>query len=99
MFPSVFHQIYERARQLLRVAEAAFSDLSYVGAKHVGWQVLLAELSQFSFSQQVSEEMTMQQLVMQAKQCITLIRLGQGEFNNCQIHTHILRTCNNGTLD
>ena len=73
-------QIYERARQLLRVAETMLCELSYVAAKHVGWQVLLAELAQFSFNNQCSEECSMQDLIGQAKKCITLVRLGQGRF-------------------
>ncbi|XP_005107242.1 integrator complex subunit 8 [Aplysia californica] len=81
-------RIYERARQLLRVAESILSDLSYVGAKHVGWQVLLAELSQFSFNQMVSEELSMPDLVMQAKQCITLIRLGQDITPSIEVIEH-----------
>jgi len=70
-------KIYERSRQLLHEAESVLSSVSYNGAKHVGWQVLLSELSQWSWNHSTSPHMAMAELIMQAKHCITLIRLGQ----------------------
>ncbi|CAG5128876.1 unnamed protein product, partial [Candidula unifasciata] len=70
-------RIYERARQLLRMVESILSDVSFVAARQSSWQVLLMELNQFDFKHVVSDGQNLPSLILQCKQCLTVIRLGQ----------------------
>lgn len=82
-------RIYERARQLFHVVSSILQDVSYVMQKHVGWQILLTELSQVSFNEgALGDHMSMPDLLMQCKQCLTLIRLGQDITPSIEVVEH-----------
>ena len=74
-------QIYERARQLLMVADRVVAEISYTLSKHIRWYNLLADLQQYNMNESLGENTSLQDLVKKAKTCITSVRLGQGIVN------------------
>ncbi|KAK3086111.1 hypothetical protein FSP39_013715 [Pinctada imbricata] len=70
-------RIFERARQLLYVADRQVYEMSYVLSKHVRWYILLADLLQYQTSVTFGENTTLQDLVKKTKTCITSVRLDQ----------------------
>lgn len=70
-------RIYERARQLLMVADRVVAEISYTLSKHIRWYILLADLQQYSMNESLGENTSLQDLVKKAKTCITSVRLGQ----------------------
>ncbi|XP_059163560.1 integrator complex subunit 8-like [Physella acuta] len=68
-------KIYDRALQLLPVAESILANTSIMAAKHVRWQMLFTQLHQYKLNDR--PQMNVQELVVQCKQCLTAIRLGQ----------------------
>lgn len=70
-------RIYERARQLLYVADRVVTEMSYTLSKHVRWHILLADLQQYFLSETLAETTSLQDLVKKTKTCITSVRLGQ----------------------
>ncbi|KAK7115409.1 integrator complex subunit 8-like [Littorina saxatilis] len=81
--------LFERARQLLAVADSVVADLSYVLSKHVRWLILLAELLQYFLSETVSDSSSIQDLVKKTKTCLTSVRLGQ----DIQPSSEVLEQC------
>jgi len=75
---NVSFQIYERARQLLYVADRLVAELSYTLSKHVRWHILLCDLMQYYLNETMGENTSVQDLVKKTKTCITSVRLGQG---------------------
>lgn len=80
--------IYERARSLLPVAESILVNTHYVAAKHVRWQILLAELCHYSFNLTAKTDLSVQDLVIQCKQCLTAVRLGQDITPSIEVVEH-----------
>ncbi|XP_071175275.1 integrator complex subunit 8-like isoform X4 [Mytilus edulis] len=70
-------RIYERARQLLMVADRVVAELSYTLSKHIRWYTLLADLQQYNMNESLGENSTLQDLIKKTKTCITSVRLGQ----------------------
>ena len=73
-----FIQIFERARQLLLVADRNVYEISYILSKYVRWYILLADLLQFYTTKSFGMNNTMQDLIKKTKTCITSVRLDQG---------------------
>ncbi|XP_021343863.1 integrator complex subunit 8-like isoform X2 [Mizuhopecten yessoensis] len=70
-------RIYDRARQLLYVADRVVAEMSYTLSKHVRWHILLADLQQYFLSETLAEQTSLNDLVKKTKTCITCVRLGQ----------------------
>ncbi|XP_076110629.1 integrator complex subunit 8-like isoform X4 [Mytilus galloprovincialis] len=70
-------RIFERARQLLMVADRVVAELSYTLSKHIRWYTLLADLQQYNMNESLGENSTLQDLIKKTKTCITSVRLGQ----------------------
>ncbi|KAL3858729.1 hypothetical protein ACJMK2_008987 [Sinanodonta woodiana] len=70
-------KIFERARQLLGIADNVVADISYMLSKHIRWQVLLADHLQYLMNESFGENATLQDLIKKTKTCITTVRLGQ----------------------
>lgn len=70
-------RIYERARQLLMIADRVVAEISYTLSKHIRWYNLLADLQQYNMNESLGENTSLQDLVKKAKTCITSVRLGQ----------------------
>ncbi|XP_013078928.2 integrator complex subunit 8-like isoform X1 [Biomphalaria glabrata] len=81
-------KIFERARHILLVAEPILTNTSYVAAKHVKWQMLLAELSQYTFNPESCVDLSVHDLTTQSKQCLTIIRLGQDIIPSVEVVEH-----------
>lgn len=72
-------QIFERARQLLLVADRNVYEVSYILSKYVRWYILLADLLQFYTTKSFGMNTTLQDLIKKTKTCITSVRLDQGD--------------------
>ncbi|XP_052232810.1 integrator complex subunit 8-like isoform X2 [Dreissena polymorpha] len=70
-------KIFERARNLLTVADNVSAQLSYTLSKHIRWQHLMADLQQFFLNETFAENSSVQDLIKKVKTCITAVRLGQ----------------------
>nr|XP_022337358.1 integrator complex subunit 8-like isoform X5 [Crassostrea virginica] len=70
-------RIFERARQLLLVADRNVYEISYILSKYVRWYILLADLLQFYTTKSFGMNNTMQDLIKKTKTCITSVRLDQ----------------------
>ncbi|XP_052063763.1 integrator complex subunit 8-like isoform X3 [Mytilus californianus] len=70
-------RIFERARQLLMMADRVVAELSYTLSKHIRWYTLLADLQQYNMNESLGENSTLQDLIKKTKTCITSVRLGQ----------------------
>ncbi|XP_061162526.1 integrator complex subunit 8-like isoform X1 [Saccostrea echinata] len=70
-------RIFERARQLLLVADRNVYEISYILSKHVRWYILLADLLQFYTTKSFGMNTTLQDLIKKTKTCITSVRLDQ----------------------
>ncbi|KAL4235107.1 Integrator complex subunit 8 [Mactra antiquata] len=70
-------KIFERARNLLTVADNVVAQLSYTVSKHVRWQIMMVDLQQFFLNETFGENSTLQDLVKKVKTCITAVRLAQ----------------------
>ncbi|WAR11293.1 INT8-like protein, partial [Mya arenaria] len=70
-------KIFERARNLLSVAEQVAVEYSYTLAKHIRWHLLLVDLQQYFLTEHLAENTNLQDLVKKVKTCITAVRLAQ----------------------
>lgn len=70
-------RIFERARQLLLVADRNVYEVSYILSKYVRWYILLADLLQFYTTKSFGMNTTLQDLIKKTKTCITSVRLDQ----------------------
>lgn len=70
-------RIFERARQLLYVADRVVAEMSYTLSKHIRWHILLADLQQYFLVDSLGDQTSLQDLVKKTKTCITCVRLGQ----------------------
>lgn len=70
-------KIFERARNLLTVADNVVSQMSYTLSKHVRWQMMMVDLQQFFLNETFGENSSLQDLIKKVKTCITAVRLGQ----------------------
>ncbi|KAK6184710.1 hypothetical protein SNE40_007123 [Patella caerulea] len=82
-------RIFDRARQLLTVADTAVADISYTLSKHIRWQILLTDLKQFYLNETFGEGSSLPDLNKKTKTCLTSVRLAQ----DIQPSSEVLEHC------
>ena len=70
-------QLFNKAKELLSIADNTIKDISYKGSKLIRWEILLADL--LHYNKVNGNGMSQSEILKRVKTCITSVRLDHGK--------------------